>query len=205
MKAKRHPIALSLPQAVALLIVYGRHVVQKMTNNDWFLDPDPTLPVVTDHIDKLEVAQATAKGRAKGSAAARDDAEKLVVDDMNGLKGYVGKVVSQNPGHEAAIIESSGMKKKGFKRPSKAPLAAFLGPNLGEISVVAKAAKQKGSAYEWQCSTDGGTTWVTIGTTTVANTSLLGATAGTTYLFRFRTTRKRTTSDWSATVRLAVH
>jgi hypothetical protein len=199
-----HPIALNLPKVVALLIVYGRHMVQMMTDNSWFPDPDPALADVTDHLDKLETSEATARGRGKGAAAARDDDEKIVVEDIKGLKGYVGKVVSRNPGHEATIIASAGLKEKGYTKFQKPNLAAFLGPNLEEISVQAKAVR-KGAAYEWQCSTDGGTTWFTLGTTTVANTTLRGATAGTTYLFRFRTTRSSTTSDWSATVRLAVH
>jgi len=204
MKAKRHPIVLNLPQAVALLIVYGRHVVQKMTNNVWFPSPDPALATVTDHLDKLEVSEAKAKDGGKGAAAARDDDEKVVVADMKGLKGHVGKIVSQNPGHETTIIESAGMKEKAFTKRRKPNLAAFLGPSQGQIRVEAKAVG-KGAAYEWQYSTDSGTTWVTMGTTTVARTSLLGATAGTTYHLRFRTTRKSTTSDWSASVHLAVH
>ena len=43
-------------------------------------------------------------------------------------------------------------------------------------------------------------TWTTIGTTTEANTSLLGSTPLTTYMFRFQSTIKQTTSAWSATV-----
>jgi hypothetical protein len=47
---------------------------------------------------------------------------------------------------------------------------------------------------------DGGTTWVTIGTTTEANTSLLGTTPLTTYLFRFQSTVKQTMSAWTQTI-----
>ena len=204
MKAKRHPIALNLPQVVALLIVYGRHVVQMMTNNAWFVSPDPTLQSVTTHLDNLESSEAKARGGAKGTAAARDDDEKLVVADMKAVKAYVGKIMILNPGFEATIIESAGLHQKAASKRSKANLAAFLGPNLGEIRVEAKAVR-RGAAYEWQCSTDGGATWVTLGITTEATTSLLGATAGKTYLFRFRTTRKKTTSEWSPSVSLAVH
>lgn len=204
MKAKRHFIVLDLPQAVALLIVFGRHVVQKMTNNVWFPSPDPALATVTDHLDKLEASEAKAKDRGKGVAAARDDDEKVVVADLKDLRAYVAKIVNQNPGFEATIIESAGMKEKASTKRWKPNLAAFLGPSQGQIRVEAKAVG-KGVAYEWQYSTDGGTTWVTMGTTTVARTSLFGATAGTTYHVRFRTTRRSTTSDWSASVQLAVH
>ncbi len=63
----------------------------------------------------------------------------------------------------------------------------------GEVLVRAKAVLR--ASYEWQYSLDG-KTWLAMGTTTVANTSLLGMTVGTTVWFRFRTTVKKTTSDW---------
>jgi hypothetical protein len=47
---------------------------------------------------------------------------------------------------------------------------------------------------------DGGKTWVTIGTTTEAHASLLGTVPLTTYLFRFQSTIKQTTSAWSQTI-----
>ncbi len=68
----------------------------------------------------------------------------------------------------------------------------------GEVIVRAKAVK--GASYEWQYSLDGGKTWIAMGTTTVANTTLLGMTVATTVMFRFRTTVKKTTSDWSPTI-----
>jgi hypothetical protein len=79
-----------------------------------------------------------------------------------------------------------------------------MGSVPGLIVILAKAVK-RGAAYEWQYSTDGGKTWVAMGITTVADTTLLGATPGTTYSFRFRTTRKAATSDWSMVATLFVH
>jgi hypothetical protein len=204
MKAKRHPIALYLPKVVALLIIFGRMVVQKMTNNLWFSDPDPPLPTVTDHLDKLEVSEVKARDGGMGSAAARDLDRKTVEDDLKALAAYVYKIVALSPGLAAAIISSAGMFERPFTPFVKPVLAAYPGVNLGEIRVVARAAK-RGSAYEWQVSTDGGTTWVSLGTTTVANTTFLGATAGSTYSFRFRTTRGSKVGDWSESVRFSVH
>jgi hypothetical protein len=204
MKAKRHFIALYLPQVVALLIIFGRYVVQKMTGNTWFPSPLPPLPTVSNHLDQLEAAEATARGGGKGAAAARDVARKVVEDDLKGLKAYVYTIVALNVAQASAIIESAGMAERPFTAHIKAVLAAFPGLNLGEILVAARAAK-RGSAYEWQVSTDGGVTWVAMGITTVANTHLLGATVGTTYTFRFRTTRKATTTAWSDVVHLTLH
>ena len=59
--------------------------------------------------------------------------------------------------------------------------------------LVAKAVK-RGAAYEWEMSSDGGKTWVTVAKSTVANTTVSGLVAGTLYMFRFRSTVGQVTS-----------
>src|SRR6185312_11161264 len=132
-----------------------------------------------------------------GAAEARDDAKKLVYDDLLLIKSGVQTIVNQNPSQASTIIESAGLFQKKATLPFKPELDARMAPvNPGEILVRARAVKR--ASYEWQYSLDGGKTWLPMGTTTVANTSLLGMTAGANLMFRFRTTVKKTTSDWSA-------
>lgn len=202
-KLKQNPIALLLPTTVAALLVFGRYVVQCMTDNPWFPAPFPDLGIIANHLDDLEAAELTARTRGQGTAAARDDTALLVLGDLNALLGYVGWIISQNPGQATTITESAGLKPKRYTKPQKPALRAFLGPSPGEIRVEAKSAG-RGTAYEWQYSTDGGQTWVTMAVTTRADTSLAGVPPGTTYLFRFRATQKGVTTDWSATVSLTV-
>jgi hypothetical protein len=192
-------IALNLPRTVALLIVFVQHVIQSMTNNPWFVSLAALLTQTTADLAALQAAEATALTRAKGAAEARDDKLKVVVDDVFLLKSGVQTIVNQNQGEAATIIESAGMFQKKVTVRPKPNLAATMAPvSPGEVRVRAKAIR--GASYEWQYSLDGGTTWIAMGTTTVADTILLGMTAGTTVLFRFRTTVKRTTSDWSPTI-----
>src|SRR4051794_794103 len=113
--AKRYPIVLKLPQSVAPLIVYGRHVVLVTAQNPWFPSPTPPLGTITVDIDALEAAEATARNRSKGSAAARNLKKKRVEDDLTELKGYVQSVVNQNPDKAVAIIESAGMSARQLK------------------------------------------------------------------------------------------
>jgi hypothetical protein len=198
-RTKVPQIVLKLPKVVALLILFAQHVVQAMTNNPWFASLAALLAQTTADLALLQAAQATALSRAKGAAEARNDKLKAVVDDLILLKSGVQTVVNQNPGQAASIIESAGMFQKQVTLPSKPNLGAKMAAvNPGEVMVRAKATK--GASYEWQYSLDGGKTWLAMGTTTVANTSVLGMTVGTTLLFRFRTTVKKTTSDWSPTL-----
>jgi hypothetical protein len=200
---KRITIALYLSKVVALLIIFGRRVVQAMTGNPWFPTPVPPLATVTADLDALEAADAAVLARTKGAAAVRDLAQKKVVDDLGSLKGYAAGIVAQNPGQGAAIVESAGMfvKKPGGR--NKANLAATKGPGVGDVIVRAKAVKR--AAYEWQQSTDGGVTWVAVALTNVAHTTVTGLAVGSTHLFRFRTTVKNVVSDWSTPVSYLVH
>ena len=192
-------IALKLPKVVALLILFVQHVVQAMTNNPWFVSLAALVTQTSTDLTALQAAQATALSKAKGAVEARNDKLKVVKDDLLLLKSGVQTVINQNPGQAATIIESAGMFQKQVTLPNKPNLAAKMAPvTPGEVLVRAKAVK--GASYEWQYSPDGGKTWIAMGTTTVANTSVLGMTAGTTLLFRFRTTVKKTTSDWSPTI-----
>jgi hypothetical protein len=201
---KHISIALNLPKVVAALLLFGRHVVQAMTNNAWFPNPDPPLNLVSVHLDALEQAEALALGRAVGAVAARDLARKAVEDDLVGLKGHALGVANQHPAQAVAIIASAGMAVKRSGTHQKPDLEVTKGAAVGEALVRAKSSG-RGAAYEWQYSIDGGASWVSAGTTTVASITVGGLTVGVAVLFRFRTTLKRTTGDWSQTVLFVVH
>jgi hypothetical protein len=201
---KHYSISLKLPSIVALLLAYGRHVVQSMTNNTWVPSPPTPLATVTTDLDALETAESTAKSGAKGTAAARNAKKKTAIVDLKDLAGYTEKTANQNPDHAIEIIQSSGFTARQFTHPNKPPLQAKMGPTPGEVIVRAKAVAKR-AAYEWQVSSDGGKTWTTFATTTVADSSILNLTPGTTYSFRFRTTVKKTTSDWGQPISFLVH
>jgi hypothetical protein len=203
MKTKVPQIALKLPRAIALFILFAQHVVQAMTHNPWFSSMAALVATTATDLAALVLAQAKALTKAKGAAEARDDARKLVYDDLLLIKSGVQTVINQNPSQAATIIESAGLFQKKVTLPFKPELEARMAPVApGEVLVRAKAVKR--ACYEWQYSTDDGRTWISMGTTTVANTSLPGMTAGATLMFRFRTTIKKTTSDWSATINFKV-
>jgi hypothetical protein len=203
-KTKVPQIALKLPRGLALFIVFVQHVLQAMTNNPWFSTMAALIATTTTDLAALVLAQAKALAKAKGAVEARDDAKKLVYDDLMLLKSGVQTVVNQNVSQAATIIESAGFFQRKGTLPWKANLAALMAPvTPGEVLVRAKAVKGRAS-YEWQYSTDLGKTWITMGTTTVANTSLPGMTGGAALMFRFRTTVSKTTSDWSPTITFTV-
>jgi hypothetical protein len=197
MKGTRVPrIALKLPKVIALLIIFVQHVLEAMTNNPWFAAMAALLATTASDLTALQAAEATALTRAKGATEVRNDKKRAILDDLALIKSGVQTVVSQNPGQAATIIASAGLFEAALPTRQKPNLAARTTVTPGEVLVRAKAVR--GAAYEWQMSTDGGKSWISLGTTTVADTSATGLTVGGSYQFRFRTTVKKATSDWSA-------
>jgi hypothetical protein len=205
MSTKRNPIALMLPKVVALLIIFARHVVDMMTKNvAIFANPTLALSLVAQHIDDLNAAEVLAQTKAKGAVQARDDKKAVVVDDLFVLKTYVQSLCRLNQAIALTIIAAAGMSPKGFRLYHKPELSAVMGKIPLQVVLRAKAAKGK-AAYEWAYSADSGKTWTAIPVTTSADTTVDGLAVGTSYQFRFRSTVKRVTSDWSQVVTLFVH
>lgn len=196
-------IVLNLPKSVPDVLVYGRSVVQAMTNNAYFPTPHPPLNQVTTDLDALEAAEAGSKSRAKGAAAARDLKLEKVHQDLEGLQAYVQSIIAANPAQAAAIQESSGMEGKQSATRQKPDLEVKLTDTPGQVHVVARAA-DKFAAYEWQYSADG-KNWTPAGITTVADQFIPSLTVGTTYAFRYRTTMGRVTGDWSQDISFVMH
>ena len=205
METRRYPIALFLPRIVLALIAFGRHIVQCMTGNAWFPMPTPTLIQVTDDLDALAAAELATKNRAPGAAAARDLKKKAVVDDLTALKAYVHAIVLKNTLSAMAIILSAGLSPKQFGLRTKLPIDAVVGPIPGRAILRAKASKAKRVAYEWEMSSDSGKTWTAIGITTDADTTVDDLVAGSVYMFRVRTTVKKTTGAWTQPVTFMMH
>jgi hypothetical protein len=120
------------------------------------------------------------------------------------LETYVQSIVAGDETHGPAIVEAAGMNERRKTSRQKPQLAAAMAPTFGLVSLRAKAAGKR-AAYEWQCSGDGGKTWVPIALTTVSSTTVPSLAAGTTYLFRVRSTVGHATSDWSQTISFLVH
>jgi hypothetical protein len=201
---KRHPVALNLPRTVPLLIIHARHVVLAMTDNAWFPAPTPALADVSARIDALEAAEVAVRTRAIGAVPVRDLCRGEVEEDMLALGAYVRQIATQHREAANAIITSAGLSPKRYSRAPKPDLAASMGSSSDEVALCAKS-RGRGTAYEWQYSLDGGQTWIAAGVTSIASTSIFGLALGTAYLFRFRTTRRRATSEWSQTIRFIVH
>jgi hypothetical protein len=201
--AHRLLATLGLPKPVPALLVVAQNVQKKMTGNPSFPSPIPTLAEFGTAISDLQSAETLALGRAKGAVTLRNEKRTALVGVMQRLRTYVQSVADLDGTNAASIITSAGFNVR--KTPTRTARAFHAAPGLvsGTADIVAPAAARRAS-YEWQYSTDGGKTWVTLPPTLQAKTSIAGLTPGSSAEFKHRAVTKTGAADWSVAVSLTV-
>ncbi len=195
--------SLKLPPKVPALITQAQAIVKGMTNNPSFPTPVPALAAVAAAIDALQTAETAALARTKGGATTRNEKRATLVQDLQQLRGYVQGIADANVDNAASIIQSAGIAvKRTAVRPPRV-LAAKPGAVSGQVELITNAADRRAS-YEWQYSTDGGKTWVSLPVTLQAKTAVPGMTPGATVTFRYRPVTKAGEGDWSQPTSLLV-
>ena len=176
------------------VLLYVRHVVTSLTGNSWVPTTTVALTTVSNDADALQTSQTAALTKGLGLAEARNHKLSTVFTDLDTLRANVQVAIDANVAHAAEIAQSCAMSMKKPGKRQKAQLAARMTSAPGVAKLLAKAVK-RGAAYEWEMSSDGGKTWVTVAKSTVANATVSGLAAGTIYMFRFRSTVGQVTSD----------
>jgi len=201
-KTPRNLAVLALPKRIGAIIAYATGVVQGMTGNPTFPTPVVPLAMVAAAIDDLRDAEAAAMTRTKGAAAARNASRGALVAMLHLLRIYVQSVADKSSDHGSAIIQSAGMAVKKITPRPRRVFAAFAGAVPGTVKIVAPSAGHRAS-YDWQYAMDGAT-WVGLGTTLQASTTMTDQSAGTVLHLRYRAVTRTGQAAWSAAITFTV-
>jgi hypothetical protein len=189
-------VVLKLPNTVAAFIIRATAIHDAMAaNSKTYPSPPLVLTTYATHISALSAAETLAKTRAAGAVAARITAQKQVSTDIGELQGYVQSVVNADPTDADSLAQQAGMFVHAYTHPAKPPLAVKQ-TLTGVVHVVAKAIKGA-KTNDWQYSVDGGKTWLSVPSTTSANTTITGLTPGVLVSYRQRPITKAGPQDWS--------
>jgi hypothetical protein len=194
---------LKLPRPALLLLAVAKMILQALTGNSAFPNPDPPLTVLLAAIAAVEAAIALVQTRAKGAVATRKEKVAALVTVLRQLRAYVEKVADATPEHAAALIQSAAMNVKNVTVRARRAFAVKNGPMSGSVVLVTAYAGSRAS-YEWAFSTDGGKTWQEARATLQSKTTITGLQPGVTYLFRTRPVTKAANTDWSQPLSLIV-
>lgn len=190
---------LKLPKNASAVVTFTAGVVKAMTGNPNFPTPSPALGVVQQAADALHAAETSAVAKVRGAAAQRNEMKRQLVTLLEGLRTYVQTQADASPENGPAIIQSAGLPLRKTQVRPHTGFRTKAGTVSGTVKIVAPTAARRG-AYEWQYSTDGGKTWITMPSTLQAKTTLTGLTLATTVQVRYRAVTKAGEGDWSQPV-----
>jgi hypothetical protein len=199
----RSIVVLKIPTRVQSLITYANGIVKALTGNPSFPTVTPTLATVSAAIADLQTAETAALARTKGAVVTRDEKKTALVQLLQQLKGTIQTTADANVETGASTIASAGVAVKKTVVRSPRVFAAKPGAVTGTATLVAASAGSR-SSYEWEYSTDGGKTWVSVPVTLQAKTTVAGLPAGTTVQFRYRPVTKAGEGNWTQPVSLLV-
>jgi hypothetical protein len=207
MSTIKHPLVdpdVTRHTPVPEVIQYSRHLSTTLGADTRFSSlASLVMSLVTD-TNALEKAQGPAQTRAKGTAAARDTPLGQVHTDIDNICQGVQALVDANPGQAEEYATAAAMHLRKSNRSPKPWLAAKMVPGTPGAALVKAKMVKKGASYEWQISSDG-KTWTTVGFSTRADMTVTGLSAGSTYSFRFRTTKGHVTGDFSQALTFMAH
>jgi hypothetical protein len=195
----------------AEVIVYGRQIVQKMTNNRNFdqttFPANPALTVVTTATDELETALTNAQ--KSGTAATKVLHEKRQVLDtyLTRLGHYVEDTAndpSVSDDRREGIVISAGMMVKEQTSHPKQHFEARNTKVSGTVRLLAEGIDR--GAHEWQYTADvtNFANRVQLTTTIAAHTDIPNLESGRKYAFFHREIKTTGADDWEGPVILLV-
>jgi hypothetical protein len=192
----RSIVALAFPTRVAALISLAKAIVEGLTGNQSFPQPDPSIAQLNTAIADLEAAQTAVHARGPGAVATRNEKRAALVALLRQLKSYVQHVLDADQEHALALAQSVGMGIKRIVVRNRQVFSVQHGKVSGSVSIETPRAGQRVS-YEWEYSSDGGKTWLTMPPTTRSRTTLTGLQPGASYSFRSRAVTKSGPTDWT--------
>jgi hypothetical protein len=156
----------------------------------------------------LDAAQSKVANKGRTDTTARNVQWRALQKSLRafaaGVQGLCDAAV--DVAHAQALAAAGGLDPR--RSPAHATVdfrAKALGNGQVRLFGRRPAARCWGAFYEWSMSTDGGQTWTAIATTNTAKTQVPGLTAATMVSFRYRSTLKNVTSEWSRVLEVLVH
>ena len=186
--------------AIAKKIAFYRTIISRLTNNQTFPQPDPTIDILKQRTDALEQMFVKAQDGGRTAMANLRSAEDAADLAFRSVAMYVYRIAM---GDETKIINSGFLSSKDRATVQKAEFSVIDGANSGSVRYVVKAIPTAG-AYIWQVAK--GTTqptesdWTIAGYSTQTTFDAAGIEPGTKCSFRFAAICTDGVTDFSAPI-----
>jgi hypothetical protein len=190
---------------VAVLIVFARSVIKKMTGNAFFTTPIPSLTDVGDAVDDMEKKAALAKDGGKTAKSDLKKSRKKVNDLFRQLAWFVESTANGDEN----ILTSSGFELSKDRLASQRDAFFVLATTVTGSVLIGCVAYKKAKAYLWFHSPgrdlpQADKEWVFGGASTQRKTILPGFETDQYYWFRYRAVTKDGMMEWSDPIQFYV-
>ncbi|MDI9312488.1 MAG: hypothetical protein QM535_19920 [Limnohabitans sp.] len=175
-----------LPDDILELIERGNLIITSFTGNAYFPAPDPTIAVVTAHLQDL-VTKNRALEAGTGSKVVVNQALTLFKRDISYWVNYVQRIADESLDNAEIIINSSGFYIKERSTPS--PRVYEVKSTDKGILELTAAVNPDGSFYAWEVSTDN-INWTFVRLSRLATCTVSNLTSGALYYVRCITVDK---------------
>jgi hypothetical protein len=186
------------------LVALSTHIVNSMTGNTHFQNPQPALATIATQKDSLEAAFQASMTHLKGTADKTSVARKALALSLKTLSGYVEGIANLDQDNAENIIISAGM---AVKRPSiNRPKLFTVKPGKASGSVNLDSKAEKGAVYVYEMTTDPNTpaSWANIYIGKTTRFLKTGLSSGQRYYFRVAVIIKGVQQPWSPTVNVVI-
>jgi hypothetical protein len=156
----------------------------------------------------LDGAQSKVAGGGKLAVKARNVQWRQLQRSLRAFAAGVQGLCDAAPdaAHAQAIAAAAALGTRlAPVRVATDPRGKILGNGAVRLYGRRPAPNRKGAFFEWAMSLDGGKTWTALPLTNTTKTLVQGLTPATAVSFRYRSTFKNVTSDWSQTLVVIVH
>lgn len=161
-----------------VLISFAGHVLESMTNNQYFPNAGPLLSTMQEELESMKTHhQASMKGDREESALTRKSKELLI----KVLKKLADMVDDVADGDEAIIISSGFHLAKQPETTTRALVVVEAGDKPGTV-VLRRQADPDAKSYLWEKSLDG-KVWEFAGVSGITRHTISGLQALTRYYF----------------------
>ncbi len=182
-------------------------VAQALANATTFSSISGLLTQLGTDCQALDVAQTKVANNGKGATTARDAQWRVLQKSLRAFVAGVQGLCDAAPDTARAL----GIAGEAALEAKLAPVhvvdgfrSKLLGNGAVRLYGRRHVQRRSGAFFEWQMSLDG-KIWTSLPTTNGARTTVSGLTPGSSVSFRYRTTLKEVTSDWSQTIGVIVH
>jgi len=186
---KRFKVKLELfRKSVSELLTFGSSVVSHINTNSFFVTPHPDLADITTALTELQTASDNANGGGLEEHSIMNDKRQIVEDLLTECGHYVEDIANDatNVDQETTVIDSAGMRVKGFTPRQKRVFSGIAGKLSGEVNLFATGVRRGFHEWSYNPTPDNPNGWVELTSTTKGVKLVTGLTRLTDYAFRHR-------------------